>query len=86
MADDNMKIPEKNKVLSVTDWLIIILLLAIPVVNIVMLFIWAFGKSAPLVKSNFAKAQLIWMAIFIILGIIFWGALGSIFLPAFYGY
>ncbi|WP_411345766.1 hypothetical protein ACE3MZ_07160 [Paenibacillus sp. WLX1005] len=66
-------------VLSVKDWMITLLLLAIPVVNIVMLFVWAFGNSAPLSKSNYAKATLLWAAIWIVLYIIFFAIFGAAF-------
>lgn len=61
-------------VLSVKDWMITILLLAIPIVNIVLLFVWAFSKGENPTKSNYAKASLIWAAIGIVLYIIFFGA------------
>ncbi|UJF36234.1 hypothetical protein L0M14_02730 [Paenibacillus hexagrammi] len=51
--------------------MITILLLAIPLVNIVMLFVWAFGGGANPSKANYAKASLIWAAIGIVLYIIF---------------
>lgn len=59
-----------NDTLTVKDWIITILLTAIPVVNIIMLFIWAFGTSAAPAKANWAKASLIWMLIGIVLSIL----------------
>lgn len=56
--------------MSVGDWMITILLMCIPCVNLVMLFIWAFGSSAPKTKSNYAKATLIWIAIAIVINIV----------------
>ncbi|MEC0230582.1 hypothetical protein [Paenibacillus alba] len=58
-------------VLSVKDWMITILLLAIPIVNIVMLFVWAFSGGVNPTKANYAKASLIWAVIGIVLYIIF---------------
>ncbi|ANF96215.1 hypothetical protein [Paenibacillus bovis] len=58
-------------VVSFKEWMITMLLVAIPVVNLVMLFIWAFGGNAKLSKSNYAKATLIWMVIGIVVSIIF---------------
>lgn len=60
------------KDMTVGDWLITMLILIIPIVNIVMLFIWGFGNSDP--RRNYARASLIWMAICIVLMIIFYGA------------
>lgn len=39
----------------------------IPLVNLIMLFVWAFGGSNPS-KANFAKASLMWALI----GIVFY--------------
>ncbi|MDU0202883.1 MULTISPECIES: hypothetical protein [Paenibacillus] len=58
-------------VLSVKDWMITILLMAIPIVNIVLLFVWAFSKNENPSKSNYAKASLIWAAIGLVLYLIF---------------
>jgi heme/copper-type cytochrome/quinol oxidase subunit 2 len=49
------------------EWMITMLIMVIPVVNIVMLFVWAFGDGTNPSKSNWAKAQLIWMLIFVVL-------------------
>ena len=56
---------------GIGDWFLTQLLLFIPIVNIVMLCVWAFGNETPESKSNWAKAQLIWMAIGIGLSILF---------------
>ena len=55
--------------MSYGEWMLTLLLLAIPCVNIIMLFVWAFGKDSK-TKSNFAKASLTWTAIMIVLYII----------------
>jgi hypothetical protein len=63
---------------SVGEWMITLLLMAIPLVNIIMLFVWAFSGNINLSKANWAKATLIWTLIIIlfyaILAILFWGA------------
>lgn len=48
---------------SVGDWILTYLLLCIPIVNIILVFVWAFGQNTPVSKSNWAKALLIWMLI-----------------------
>lgn len=48
---------------KVSEWLITMLVLAIPCVNLIMLFVWGFGGSEKRSKSNYCKASLIWMAI-----------------------
>lgn len=50
---------------SVGQWMLTLLIMFIPLVNIVALLIWAFGSSTHPEKSNWAKATLIWFAIFI---------------------
>ena len=62
--------PEVEPVITVGDWALTILLTCIPCVNIIMLCIWAFGSSTPKTKSNWAKAQLIFVAIGVVLSII----------------
>jgi succinate dehydrogenase/fumarate reductase cytochrome b subunit len=58
-------------VISVKDWVVTILLVAIPLVNLIMLFVWAFGGGANPSKANYAKASLIWILIGIVLYIVF---------------
>jgi hypothetical protein len=64
-------------VIRVGEWVITILLLAIPIVNLVMLLVWSFGGGANPSKANFAKATLIWMVIGIVLTIIFYSIFGA---------
>jgi len=68
--------------MSVKDWLITMLIMAIPVVGLVMLFVYAFGDSGNVNLKNWAKAQLIVMAI--VLGLVLLGLIvfGSIFAAA----
>ncbi|QFG01050.1 hypothetical protein PB01_00600 [Psychrobacillus glaciei] len=63
--------------MSVGEWLITMLIMIIPIVNIVMLFVWGFGNADS--RRNYARASLIWMAICILLGILFYGAMFAIF-------
>lgn len=57
---------------TVGNWMLTYLLLCIPLVNIVLLFVWAFGSNTPVSKANWAKASLIWALIAIaIYGVIF---------------
>lgn len=68
-------------VISMKDWMLTILLLAIPIVNIIMLFVWAFGGGANPSKANYAKASLVWVLIgiglYIIFGVIIFGSMMS---------
>ncbi len=63
---------------TVGEWIITILITAIPLVGLIMLFVWAFGDGAPPSKKNWAIATLIWYAIMIVLAIIFFGVFISI--------
>lgn len=65
-------IEKTTKDMTVGDWLITMLIQIIPIVNLVMLFIWGFGSPDP--RRNYARASLIWFAIGIVLMIIFYGA------------
>ena len=53
----------ENRPMSVADWVGSILLLLIPIANIVLLFVWAFGGNAPLSKRNWASAHLLILAV-----------------------
>jgi heme/copper-type cytochrome/quinol oxidase subunit 2 len=78
---DNRK-KEIFEVLSFKDWMITILVTSIPVVNLIMFFIWGFSKEENPNKANWAKANLAWMAIGIILTIVFFGAIASFIIAA----
>lgn len=66
-------------VMTVKDWLIMFLISMIPLVGIVMVFVWAFGANENPNKKNYARASLIFTAIFLVLYIIllvmFFGAI-----------
>jgi hypothetical protein len=68
----------KREEVSVGDWMITILITAIPLVGLIMLFVWAFGGGAQASKKNWAIATLIWYAIAIVLLIIFFIIFGTI--------
>ncbi len=68
--------------MSVKNWLVTLLLTALPLVGIVMLFVWAFGSNENENRQNWAKAQLIFAAIIIGLVILFSIIFGSIFAAA----
>lgn len=55
---------------SVKEWFLSMLILMIPIVGIVMVFVWAFGDSTKKSKSNYFKAYLIWLLILVVLSII----------------
>ena len=70
------------EVMSLKDWIITFLITSIPLIGFVMLFVWAFGSGENPNKSNFAKAALIWMAIWCVLVFLLWGTIAAIFLAS----
>ena len=50
---------EKGDVLSVWDYLLMLIILAIPVVNIIVCIFWIIGKNGNPNRRNFAKAWMI---------------------------
>lgn len=64
--------PVLEEPVTMGEWLITMLLMLIPCVNIVLMFVWAFSKSEKKSKSNFFKAYLIWFAIWMGIVIVFW--------------
>lgn len=64
-----------KSVVTIGDWVITMIIMMIPLVNLIMLFVWAFGSGTSESKANWAKASLIFMLIGIILSILFGGAI-----------
>lgn len=56
--------------LSVGQFILMFILLSIPIANIVLLFVWAFGGDVNINKRNYARAVLILMLIGISLTIV----------------
>ena len=62
---------DPNKaVMTMGEWFITYLILMIPLVNIIMLFVWAFGDGNEN-RKNFSRVQLIFMLISIVLLVLF---------------
>lgn len=71
--------------MSLGEWMITLLVLAIPCVNLIMLFVWGFGSSEKRSKANYCKAMLIWTAISVVLVIILYVVLIAGMVSAFGG-
>lgn len=82
MENQEQLINRNQSVVTIGDWIITMILMCIPLVNLIMLFVWAFSSSTPVSKANWAKASLIFMAIGLILMIIFWGSIAGIALSS----
>ena len=78
-----------EKPLSVGDWIVTLLITMIPCLGIVMIFVWAFGSGENKSKSNFFKAQLIFMGVVLIFCLImfaiFWASFLTMFSQSGYG-
>jgi len=71
-----------DQTVSLGDWILTMFLSGIPVVGIIMIFVWAFGGGAKASKQNFARAFLIFALISIVIGIISSILFGTIFAAA----
>ncbi len=74
---ENQPSMSRNNVLSTTDWLITLIIAALPLVGFIMLFVWAFGSDTNENKANWAKATLILYAILIAISMIFFAIFGA---------
>ena len=56
------------KPLKISDWIVSLILLIIPLVNIIMLIVWAASSSTHPSKKSFAQAYLIIIGVVFVLG------------------
>ena len=74
---DINKIREQEKVLGIKDWLKVLIIIMIPIVNIVMWIVWLVSEKTNLNLKNYLIASLILIGIFLLLWIIlFFGIFG----------
>ena len=64
--------------MSIGDWIITNLIVAIPIVGFVMLFVWGFGSNTQPSKANWAKATLIMIGISIVIFLLFFGSIWGV--------
>lgn len=60
--------------MSLGEWIITLIILAIPCVGFIMMFVWGFGQEKTS-KKNFCRACLIFTAVSIVLSFVFSSAL-----------
>jgi len=60
----------QSDTVSVGEWIVTTLILCIPLVGIIMMFVWAFGGGAKPSKRNYFRAELIFLLICVVLSII----------------
>lgn len=82
---DQLNVQQNYKPMTIGDWLITFLIQIIPLVGFVMLFVWAFGDGTHPSKKTWAQASLLWVAIMIILAIIFFAAVWGLIMSMFGG-
>ena len=61
--------------LSVGQYIVMLLLLCIPILNIILIFVWSFSSGRNLNKKNLARAFLIFLAVGFVLVLVGGGAL-----------
>jgi uncharacterized membrane protein YqjE len=72
-----------NNEMKPIDWTITLFVASLPLIGLIMLFVWAFGDNPNTVRQNFAKGYLIFLAIGIVIAIfvmiLFSSVISSIF-------
>lgn len=63
---------ELEEPVKVSEWVLALVLMMIPCVNIIMMFVWAFSKTEKKSKSNFFKAYLIFFGISVGVMLLVW--------------
>ena len=67
---------------SIGNWMLTYLLVGIPVVGLILLFIWAFGSDTPASKANWSRASLIWGVIAIAIYAVMFAVFGAAIIAA----
>lgn len=49
--------------MTVGQWVLTTFLVNLPIVGLILLFVWGFGDSTPEAKKNYSRAMLIWRAV-----------------------
>ncbi len=66
---------QNHNPVTIKEWIIVFIISAIPLVNIIMLFVWAFGGNANKSIETWAKASLLFylfsIALLIIIAVVF---------------
>ena len=81
MIEQNQIGHQQAPIVSIKEWLITNLIMMIPLVNIVMMPVWAFGSNTNPNKANYFKATLILfaivMAIYLVLAVVIFGSIAA---------
>lgn len=71
--------------MTIGEWIITFIITYIPLVGLIMLFVWAFGGGAHPSKKTWAQAMLIMMLIGIVLAIVFFTVFATMLASLFGG-
>ena len=58
------------KPVSIGQWIITFIILGIPLLNVIMLIVWALGESTHPSKKSYAQAILVILGVIVVLGIV----------------
>ena len=72
--------------MTLGNWVVTMLLLLIPIANIILMFVWAFGSGTNPSKKTYFQATLIFAAIGLVISILSWSALLALFATLGAGY
>lgn len=61
---------EDPRVMTVGDWMITLLVLYLPLINIIMYIVWALDNNGNPNRRNFCRASLLWFAIMMAISIV----------------
>ena len=68
------------KIMGLGEWLLTLFLVCIPIVNLIMLIYWSAANDIDPNKKNYARAQLIIMAIGVVISFMFFGSIVAMIL------
>lgn len=72
---------EENKEMGLGSWIGTLIITCIPVVNVILLFVWAFGNGY-VARKRWAQAQLIIAAVLFVIYIVLFIACGDAIVTA----
>ena len=71
-AEDTEEDDDLSPTVDLGEWFNSFLLAALPLVGFVLLCMWAFGRSTPPSKANWARAVLLLYAVVLAVGLVLW--------------
>lgn len=81
MTEQNQIGHQQAPIVSVKEWLITNLIMMIPLVNLIMMLLWAFSSNTNPNKANYFKAALILfaivMVIYLVLAVVLFGSVAA---------